>query len=49
MNSDDNYTHIVPVYRTKSEVIKAANENRGFFDSYSESLINAWKFYERPN
>lgn len=49
MNSDGNYTHSVPVYRTKSEVIKAANGNREFFDSYSDSLKNAWRFYERPN
>lgn len=49
MNSDSNYTHSVPVYRTKSEVIKAANENKEFFKNYSESLTNAWRFYEQPN
>ena len=36
-----------PLYISKSEVLCAAFENKEYFESYSESLKNAWKFYKR--
>lgn len=35
----------IPSYSTKQEVFKVAHENTQFFDSFTESLKHAWKFY----
>lgn len=45
MFSTDFYTTNRPEYKTKSEVLQAAHQNKDFFESFSESLKNAWKFY----
>lgn len=39
----------IPIYKTKSEVLKSEYENKDFFDSYSDSLRNSWKFYSKLN
>jgi len=46
MNEHENYSgQNIPQYKTKSEVLKAAHQNQCFFESFSESLKNSWKFY----
>lgn len=45
MNDTNNYTGILIIYKTKSEVFKVAHENRHFFNSFGEALKCAYKFY----
>ena len=48
---NDKLINEYPTYKTRSEVLTAAHENKSFYEmvgeGFRESLINSWKFYQK--